>query len=231
MSELLDRVEDQIGYAFSNRELLVEALTHRSYLNEAEDVSLDNQRLEFLGDSVVGLVVARELFRQFPNAHEGQLSTMLSQLVCETALAERAQELDLGSFLLMGRGEEKSGGRLRPSLLADAFESLLGAVFLDGGLDAAERAIFRLMGEAIASCRVVEHARSDFKSRLQKLVQSSKMNAPTYRIADEDGPDHSKTFVAEVLVEGETVARGVGRSKKEAEQRAAESALVSLGEL
>jgi len=223
-------LQDLISYEFQNPELLMAALTHRSYLNEVELASLDNQRLEFLGDSVLGLVVAAELFERFPLANEGQLSTMLSQLVCESALADRAREIDLGDFLHLGKGEEKSGGRLRASLLADAFEALLGAVYLDGGMNVAKQVILQLLGNAIASCEVREHAPADFKSRLQKLVQGAKMDAPRYRIAEENGPDHEKIFVAEVLVEGEAVAFGEGRSKKEAEQSAAKSALVSLGD-
>lgn len=227
--EVVAGLQEIIAYTFEDTSLLCAALTHRSYLNEVEEVIPDNQRLEFLGDSVLGLVIASDLYARFPEAHEGQLSTMLAQMVCEPSLAERAREIDLGSFLRLGRGEEKSGGRSRASLLADAYEALLGAIFLDGGMQEAERVILQLFQNQLASCRVREHAPTDFKSRLQKLVQGAKLEAPRYRIADENGPDHEKLFVAEVLVDGEAVGSGEGRSKKEAEQRAAERALKALG--
>lgn len=222
-------LEEVIGYSFKNRSFLVDALTHPSFVNEDVDTCVDNQRMEFLGDSVLGLVVAEKLYQRLPDAAEGKMSTGLAQLVCEPALAEVARAIGLGSFIRMGRGEALSGGRDRPSVLADAYEALLAAVFLDRGLEEVSEMVERLQGGAINACHPV-NASHDYKSRLQKLVQSAKSGPPAYRIVDETGPAHQKLFVAEVVIDGNGKARGQGRSKKEAEQSAAEAALVEYSQ-
>lgn len=227
--EDLASLEETIGYSFKNRSFLVDALTHPSFVNEDADTCVDNQRMEFLGDSVLGLVVAEKLFLRFPDAAEGKMSSGLAQIVCESALADVARAIGLGTYIRMGRGEALSGGRDRASVLADGYEALLAAVFLDRGLDEVSALVERLHGEAIDACQPA-HASHDFKSRLQKLVQSAKSAPPAYRIVDETGPAHQKLFVAEVVIDGNGMARGQGRSKKEAEQSAAEAALVEYSQ-
>ncbi len=221
-------LEATIGYQFEDRSLLEAALSHRSYCNEVEGDVPDNQRLEFLGDAVLGLVTARILFETFPDVQEGPLSATQSSLVNEDALAEVAREIDLGSYVRLGRGEEISGGREKSSLLSDAYEALLAAIYLDGGLGAVESVISRLHAEAISNRKPARSAPEDYKSKLQKLVQREKTTRPVYTIVGESGPAHEKRFEAEVSVESEALARGIGRSKKEAEQRAAELALEIL---
>jgi ribonuclease-3 len=224
----LAALEDAIGYRFVDRELLRTALAHRSYTNEVDGDAPDNQRLEFLGDAVLGLVTARRLFDTFPDVQEGPLSATQSSLVNEDALADVARAIGLGQHVRLGRGEELSGGRDKSSLLSDAYEALLAAVYLDGGLPAAEGVIDRLQGEAIVSSTPARSAPEDYKSKLQKHVQREKTTRPMYTIVGESGPAHEKHFEAEVSVDGEALARGTGRSKKEAEQRAAERALAIL---
>jgi ribonuclease-3 len=221
-------LEEAIGYSFTKRDLLVRALSHRSFTNEVDGATADNQRLEFLGDAVLGLVTARKLFDQFPEVQEGPLSATQSGLVNEDALAEVARRIDLGRFVRLGRGEDLSGGRAKPSLLSDAYEAVLAAVYLDGGLGAAELVISRLQGNDILTCKPARSAPEDYKSKLQKQVQREKTTRPVYTIVSETGPAHDRRFEAEVSVEGDALTRGIGRSKKEAEQRAAESALALL---
>ncbi len=231
--EELARLESLIGYEFEDRALLQRALTHRSYANENPGVTRDNQRLEFLGDAVLGLVIAEALFREDEKAPEGALSNQLSELVCEPALMEVAESLDLGAYLRLGRGEEKTGGRDRSGTLADAYEAVLGAVYIDGGHEAATAVILSLQQdalEAVVSGRSRRAAKSpgDFKSLLQRKVQSERALRPEYRIADISGPPHLRQFTAEVLVEGEVLGVGEGTSKKAAEQKAAARAIARL---
>lgn len=223
----LEELEARIGYSFQNREFLERALTHRSYANE-HAVEVDNQRLEFLGDAVLGLVTARDLFDRFTGIDEGALSVCQAQLVNEAALAEVAVEIELGSWVRLGKGESLTGGRHKASLLADAYEALLAAVFLDGGLKAARGVILRLHDQAIGRCRPLRPP-EDFKSRLQRWMQSQGDERPDYAIVAEQGPAHDKRFVAEVRVDLQPLGRGEGRSKKEAEQLAAANALDELG--
>lgn len=216
-------LEDRLGHSFENRELLVRALTHRSSLPEHEEVDEDNQRLEFLGDAALGLAVAEMLFRRDREVDEGALSKRLSHVVRRSALAEAARRADLGAYIRMGKGEVLSGGRDRDSVLADAFEAVLAAVHLDAGFDAVRRVVRRLQGSALEEA--IESDRpTDYKSRLQEATQREEEVQPTYRIVDESGPEHDKTFVAEVLVGGEVIGRGRGGAKQEAEQRAAAEA-------
>lgn len=226
--EFLD-LEKRLGYRFRDRGLLEHALTHRSRAHE--DVSggvLDNESLEFLGDAVLGLVVADMLFREFPNYDEGQKSKLKASLVSAPALARQADKLELGRYLLLGRGEEKSGGRRKLALLADGFEALIAAVYLDGGIEPARLFILREFQDLLDEVRTtgaVPALTADHKSALQEWLQSHNMALPEYRLVAEIGPDHQKLFEVEVLVRGRPVARAQGRSKKEAEQRAAEAAL------
>jgi ribonuclease-3 len=227
-----DALEERVGYKFARRELLVRALTHRSFANEAGgdesnaaiEVDGDNQRLEFLGDAVLGLVAAHELFLRDRQVQEGALSTRQAQVVCEPTLADAARKLGLGEHLRLGRGEHGSGGRDKNSLLADAFEALLAAIYLDGGLDAAREVVVANLGEALADVRQAS-APEDFKSRLQTLVQRDKAVQPGYRIIEESGPAHAREFVAQVSVDGVAMGVGRGRSKKVAEQQAAQVAI------
>lgn len=220
----LGRLEAAVEYPFRERQLLTRALTHRSFANEHTDDLADNQRLEFLGDAVLGLIVAQELFRRFPTADEGFLSGVQASIVRESALREVADSIDLGRFLRLGKGEELSGGREKPSVLADAYEALLAAIYLDGGLNAARSVILKLHQERFAEPTPGESP-EDNKSKLQRLVQSGSTTRPNYHIVEEHGPAHDRTFVAEVRVDGEVLGRGEGRTKKEAQQRAASAAL------
>ncbi len=222
--EAIDELEQRLGYKFTDVALLARALTHRSYANEVEAVEDNNQRLEFLGDSVLGLVVAERMFELFPDAEEGSLSSWLASLVNEGALKEVAQALELGSFVRLGRGEILSGGREKASVLADAYEAVLAAIYLDGGLVAAREVILRLQADAIAACEPSAPP-EDHKSRLQRLVQAKGAFRPKYDIIAELGPAHERVFVASVAVEDDALGEGEGHSKKEAEQQAARAAL------
>lgn len=215
------------GVTFKDDALLTEALTHRSFLNENKSVKNSNERLEFLGDSVLSLVTSTELFRRFPDLPEGKLTTLRSSLVRAKTLSQVAKKLNLGARLYMSRGEEKSGGRANPTLLANAFEALLGAVYLDQGLAAAEeflsRHIFPLMPKTYS-----ETAVSDAKSKLQEVIQEKKRVSPTYRVLTQSGPDHDRTFLVAVLAGKTELGRAGGKSKQEAEEAAATVALEAL---
>lgn len=221
--EDVSELEVALGYRFADPGLLVRALTHRSFSNET-NFEANNQRLEFLGDAVLGLVIADAVFRKFPDSEEGGLSSRLSSLVNETALAEVASHLELGSYMRLGKGERLSGGREKPSVLADAYEAVLAALYLDGGLEVARAAIERLHAHALDECEGAAPP-EDHKSRLQRLVQSEGPFRPDYAIIAERGPAHARMFVAEVAVDGDPLGQGEGRSKKEAEQQAARAAL------
>lgn len=226
--EDLALLEDSLGYAFGDRELLVQALTHRSYVNENEGVALDNQRMEFLGDSVLGVLTAEALYRQDLDAPEGVLSSRQSQIVCEDALAEVAIALRLGEFIRLGKGECATGGRDKKSVLSDAYEAVLCAVYLDGGMEAARGVVERLQSGAIAQLLqepVVPGGAVDPKSLLQQVVQGEASTRPHYVIIEESGPPHARVFISEVRVGARILARGQGRSKKQAEQEAAAIAL------
>ena len=219
------RLERELTHSFSNRALLRQALTHRSYVNECEEPDVrDNERFEFLGDAVIDLVVSAELMRRYPEAKEGPLSKFRASIVSEAALARAALRLEIGDALRLGRGEEMSGGRSKPSILSDAFEALMAAVYLDGGLEAATPVLMKWL-EFPTSATLY---RGDAKTELQQRVQASRHVTPTYRLIGESGPDHDKVFVVELLVESEVMARGEGRSKKEAEQQAAAKMLERL---
>lgn len=217
-------LEERIEYKFRNSLLLAEALTHPSLAHEAQRYHFDYQRLEFLGDAVLQLVVTEYLFSHFQGEAEGQLTKLRSRLVSRDALRMHAAALDLGRYILMGRGEEASGGRERTSTLADAFEALIGALYLDGGLDVAKNFI---LTQTRADLAKLAEEPVDFnpKGDLQELLQSISPRSPLYELVSQSGPEHEKTFVSEVLWEGIVLGEGTGRSKKQAETAAALEAL------
>jgi len=223
-----DELQARISYRFRDRGLLEHALTHKS--RAAEDVSggvADNESLEFLGDAVLGLVVADALFRQYPTYTEGQKSKVKAAVVSTQSLARHAEQIRLGDHLILGRGEEKTGGRFKQALLADAYEALIAAIYLDGGLDAAGAFLRRELKEAIDAGSAQTFAR-DYKSALQERLQALGKGLPDYRIAGEAGPDHRKLFSIEVVCRGDVLGAARGKTKKEAEQEAARLALEKL---
>jgi len=226
--EAFERIQSAIDYRFVDRAFLMAATTHRSYVNEARDRSIqDNQRLEFFGDAVLGFLVSRRLFDLFPTSSEGSLSRVRASIVDEETLARVARRIRLGDCLSLGRGEEMSGGREKKSILADACEALVAAVYLDGGTGAAEQLVDRLFGhlldEAASGC-----AGRDFKTRLQEESQALCGAAPSYRLDGASGPDHERLFSVTVCIGGKAFGTGTGRNKKEAEQAAAREALTRL---
>jgi len=224
-----DDLQRRIGYRFADRGLLEHALTHKS--RAAEDASggvFDNESLEFLGDAVLGLVVAEALFRRFPDYTEGQKSKIKASVVSTHSLARHAEQIRLGEHLLLGRGEEKTGGRFKQALLADGYEALIAAIYLDGGLPAAAGFLERELGEAIDAGAQQDVVGRDYKSALQERLQALGHGLPEYRLASTAGPDHRKLFTIEVVVAGDVLGSATGRAKKEAEQEAARLALARL---
>ena len=225
-------LETVLGYAFRDRGLLEQALRHASYCNEQGREAAgngrlaDNQRLEFLGDAVLSLTVSQRLMARFPNAPEGDLSVTRAQVVSEDGLSDVARKLGFGDWLLLGRGEDKSGGRGKPKILADAFEAIAAAVYLDGGFDAASELVERLLTERINAAEINNFY--DFKTRFQETAQARLKATPTYHVVRELGPDHDKRFLVAVTVGSEEWACAIGRSKKEAEQMAAAQANLRL---
>jgi ribonuclease-3 len=228
----LEPLERRIGYRFRDRGLLEHALTHRSRVHEdASGGVFDNESMEFLGDSVLGFVIAAMLFREFPQHNEGQKSKLKASLVSAASLARLAEQLDLGEFLILGRGEEKTGGRQKHAIISDCYEALIAAIYLDGGVEPAQRFIEQQFAELIDEAKRSGGGASftdDWKSALQEFLQAKGRGLPAYRLAAEVGPDHRKSFVVEVVVDGESIARAEGRSKKEAAQAAARAALERL---
>ncbi len=218
----LEVLQDRIGYHFRDRNLLVQALTHRSFANEQGNC--DYERLEFLGDSVLDLSLGLELMRRFPLLPEGELTQMRSALVSEHMLAHMASSIDLGSCLLLGRGEDRTGGREKISILSDAYEALMGAVFLDGGFDKVTQTILHLFRQPLEEVRREDFHR-DFKSELQQWSQEHFRETPKYILTDQWGPDHQRVFQVELHLMGRMLGMGTGSSKKEAEQEAARQAL------
>lgn len=220
-------LEERLGYQFTDRSLLENALTHSSYANEHRDAGMSsNERLEFLGDSVLGMVVADHLYREHPRMPEGELTRTRAALVCEGSLVEVARALELGKYLRLGKGEDAGGGRERPSILADATEAVLAAIYLDGGIAQARRVIRTL----ILGNEEEMSASRDYKTALQELVQRESGQKLAYRLVAEEGPDHAKRFSVEVELNGKTVGAGEGRTKKAAEQNAAKAAIAALKE-
>lgn len=226
-SDILSRLEMGMGHCFHDRSLLIEALTHRSWANEKPGVR-DNQRLEFFGDSVLGFLVSTLLFTSFPHATEGELTSMRASLVDEVRLAAIASGLEVGGCLYLGRGEEKYGGREKRSILADAYEALIAAVYLDGGIIAAKKTVKKHFSPLIEGIAVTRVKVADFKTLLQEYTQNRFTSMPTYELSGAEGPDHARIYTASVKVNGELCGRGVGTRKKEAEQAAAREALEFL---
>ena len=223
---MIKDLEAAIGYRFQNISLLQNALTHSSYANERWHDSLkSNERLEFLGDSILGMAVAEYLYRNFPNRPEGELTRMRADMVCETSLAAVADKIGLGEHLLLGHGEERFGGRKRASILADAVESVIAACFLDGGMEAARGFVTKYI---LIEVPVKQLHNADYKTALQELVQQKKDQVLSYELIGESGPDHDKEFRVQVSLNGAPIGVGIGRSKKRAEQDAAHNALDAL---
>ena len=223
----MEKLEEKLGYTFQNRALLENALTHSSYANENRHTGAQsNERLEFLGDSVLGMITADYLYRVHPDLPEGDLTRTRAALVCEGSLVEVAQQLNLGSYLKLGKGEAAGGGRERPSIVADAVEAVLAAVYLDGGIGSARKIIQRFILD-----REEEKSGSrDYKTALQELVQRESGQVLGYKLIGSQGPDHAKIFSVEVDLNGASIGQGRGRSKKEAEQMAAKAAIGKLTE-
>ena len=223
---MIKDLETAIGYQFRNIQLLQNALTHSSYANERWHNSLlSNERLEFLGDSVLGMLVAEYLYHNFPDRPEGELTRMRADMVCEKTLAAAANRIGIGEHLLLGHGEDRLGGRNRESILADAMESVIAASFLDGGIEAALKIVQQFI---LVEVPVTKMHNTDYKTALQELVQQKKNQVLTYALVGQSGPDHDKQFDVEVSLNGTVVGQGSGRSKKRAEQDAARCAIEKL---
>lgn len=223
---MIKDLEKAIGYRFQNITLLQNALSHSSFANERwHDSLMSNERLEFLGDSILGMVVADFLYRNYPDRPEGELTRMRADMVCETSLAKIADQIGLGQHLLLGHGEEQGGGRERSSILADAVESVIAACFLDGGMEPA-----RVFIDRFVLCNVPEQRmrNADYKTALQELIQQQKNQVLTYELTGQSGPDHDKRFAVRVLLNGIPIGSGEGTSKKRAEQDAARNALETM---
>jgi len=224
--EVAMEFEKTIGYTFQNKEYLSIALTHSSYANETKEPVQNNERLEFLGDAVLSIVVSDYLFKRFHMA-EGDLTKLRAAIVCEKGLFTMAQKIDLGSQLRLGRGEELMGGRERPSVVSDAFEALIAAIYLDGGIECARAFILPFVEEFLAHTEEITF--KDYKTILQEVVQQNPEEKVSYVLVGQTGPDHDKRFEVEVRLNSNVIGRGVGRSKKSAEQLAAKEALELMG--
>ena len=222
-------LEERLGYSFRNRALLETALTHSSYANENRASGIVcNERLEFLGDSVLGVTVADFLYRHFPDMPEGRMTRLRAELVCEQSLHRVALELHLGDYLRLGKGEEHNGGRKRASILSDAVEAVIAAMYLDAGMKTAAGFIHRCLLDDVRAIETPTF--TDYKTSLQELVQRHSGQVLSYELVGEEGPDHAKTFRVQVCLNGDPIGRGTGRTKKEAEQAAAANALEALWE-
>ena len=222
-------LETLIGYQFKNKQLLKRALSHTSYCNEVKSAGESNERLEFLGDSVLSVVVAEYLFSNYKKQQEGDLTKLRASLVCEKALAVFAKKIELGRFIMLGRGEQQNGGNERPSILSDAFEALLAAMYLDGGMEVVKSFILKFVEEELERMDNVGSFR-DYKTQLQEIIQRNREEELQYILAGEEGPDHDKSFTVEVRLNSNVIGVGVGHSKKQAEQLAAKQALQLMGQ-
>lgn len=225
--ENISGFEELIGYKFKNKKLLINALSHSSYANETKNPGGSNERLEFLGDSVLSVVVSDYIYKQLNSVAEGDLTKLRASLVCEKSLHSFAQRIHLGDYILLGKGEENTGGRERPSILADAFEAVIAAVYLDGGIEAARKHILNFIPTDLV--HGAKMAFGDFKTVLQEVVQKNPEEKVEYVLIGEEGPDHNKRFVVEVMLNSQVIGKGKGRSKKDAEQLAAKEALELMG--
>ena len=221
-------LEDKIGYHFKNKDLLTAALTHSSYANERKSQHITyNERLEFLGDAVLSIVVSDYIFKHCPDLPEGDLTKLRASLVCEKSLFAFAKQINLGSYLLLSKGERNNGGANRPSIVSDAFEALIAAIYIDGGIEAAGRHILHFVVPAIKNFK--RKPVKDYKTTLQEIIQKNPGERLDYVLVSESGPDHNKHFVFEVHLNSNVIGKGGGRSKKEAEQQAAREALELMG--
>ena len=226
MNKDLNSLEKEIGYVFKKRSLLKQAVTHRSYANENRGSGPFNERLEFLGDAVLSLISADFLYKKFPSMAEGDLTKLRSSLVCTASLSEYARRIKLGDYLLLGKGELATGGNERDSNLENAFEALIAAVYLDGGIDKARRFVLRFLDDSVETHHI---SFKDYKTKLQEIVQESHEETLNYVITKESGPDHDKRYEVEVHLNSNMIGKGKGRSKKQAEQEAAKQALQLMG--
>lgn len=223
----LSNFEKIIGYTFKNRELLFEALSHSSFANEHKKRYNSNERLEFLGDSVLSIVVSDYLFENYKHLPEGQLTKVRASLVCETSLFGFAKTIKLGEFIMLGKGEENTGGRKRPSILADAFEAVIAAIYLDGGIEAATKYVLSFIPKNLSINKAASN--NDFKTILQEIIQKNPEEKIEYFLKSESGPDHDKMFTIQVKLNSNVIGEGKGHSKKQAEQAAAKEALELMG--
>ncbi|RQD70356.1 MAG: ribonuclease III [Tindallia sp. MSAO_Bac2] len=218
-------LQDRIGYHFKDESVLMEALTHSSFANEWKQKRLNNnERLEFLGDSVLSLIISQFIFKSYRNLPEGELTKVRATVVCEGALAQKARSLQLGEYILLGKGEESSGGRNRDSILADAMEALIAAIYIDGNYEDAKEFVLTYF-EDIIDLSARGNLMKDYKTQLQELIQSTGNERMEYKVTKEEGPDHNKTFYVEVKTEDKVLGHGSGKNKKEAEQNAAKAAI------
>lgn len=222
----LDQLENKINYTFKNKKNIILAMTHSSFANENKNAKLQsNERLEFLGDAVLNIVTSENIYLKYSELAEGDMTKARANIVCEQSLMKCANNIGIGGFLMLGKGEELTGGRTRPSILSDAFEALIGAIYLDGGMKNAKQFILSQM-EKLIQDSITGIVFMDFKTQLQEIVQKDGESKITYEIIDEKGPDHDKVFVAQVKVSDRIIGKGNGKSKKEAEQAAARAALM-----
>jgi ribonuclease-3 len=224
-------LENLLKYRFKDQHLLLQALTHRSFVNEHEGEDLrNNESLEFLGDAVLGFVISSRIFQHYPDLTEGELSKIKAYLVSAANLVQLAEQIHLGDFVRLSRGEEKTGGRTKRAIVVDAYEAIIGAIYLDGGVEAASDFVGRQIGGFLESLDLKQLTYGDFKSALQEFLHNLGRPEPVYRVVDEIGPDHRKTFVVQVIIHDEVIAESSGRTKKEAQQSAARLALERLRE-
>ena len=223
----MDNLQSAIGYTFSDPALLTEALTHSSYAHEQHNRMKYNERLEFLGDAVLSIVVSDYIYKHCPDLPEGELTKLRASLVCEKSLFDFAKQIDLGSYLRLSNGERRNGGAKRPSIVSDAFEALIAAIYLDGGMEPARKHILRFIVPEIENHK--NNSFKDYKTALQEIIQKNPGERLEYRLVGSSGPDHNKHFRVEVCLNSNVIGRGGGRSKKEAEQQAAREALELMG--
>lgn len=225
MKNNIKELQEKLGYTFNDEAILIRALSHSSYVNENHSAGDSNERLEFLGDSVLGLITAENFFKNYKKLPEGELTKLRAATVCEKSLAGFARQLELGKYLLLGKGEILTGGRERPSIQADAFEAIIAAIYLDGGMESARNFVLKYIEEAIRQQQSIR----DYKTMLQEVVQRNPGEIIEYVLTGETGPDHDKRFEVEVHLNSNVIGRGIGKSKKKAEQEAAREALELMG--
>lgn len=226
-NETIKEFQEKIGYKFKNEKLIIEALSHSSYANECKKQRKNNERLEFLGDSVLSVIVSNYIFEHFKHLPEGELTKLRASLVCEQALFDFSKKINLGKYIFLGKGEEITGGRERPSIVSDAFEAVIAAIYLDGGLKVASKYVLSFIPEDVKPHSVVSFV--DYKTALQEIIQKNPEEKVEYVLTDESGPDHDKKFTVNVMLNSNVIGTGIGKSKKSAEQNAAKEALSLMG--